>query len=936
MKKGKIFIFLLIVLSANSFTQTYINQGNVSGNWVTTKSPYFIQGDITIPNDSTLTIEPGVSIVFQGHYGLFVQGKLLAVGTEINNINFTVNDTTGFYNYDTTLGGWYGIRFIDTPEDNDTSKIIYCILQYGKAVSSSQPDNSGGAIFISNFDKLIISNCLITNNSAGGLNSPSGGGLCLHSADIILKNNEISHNHAWDGGAIQIWESNPVFINNKIIFNTADVGGGGIWIGGKSNSEFSGDTISNNTAGSSGGGIICWQTTNTTLNSVTINNNVANWGGGIGVIECELEMDSCNLVNNGSYQLGGGLGSNSSTVNINNTNFEKDTATIFGGAIEIYNSELFINNSKLIDNTAAIFGGGIHSDFSKVNIDNTNFERDSAGNSGGGIFTWQSELEINNSEFNNNITKYSGGGVYVDSTTITINNSGFAHNTAIDNGGAIFLNLSTATINNTSYEQNSAVWGGGIFSGYGELNLRDCSFTENSSEHGGAVNFGFGNAEFDNVSFKKNNGIWGGGISTANCDLSVDSCLFSQNTAANEGGAIEYIVDSTIFDRSYKFSLRETDFIENSATTRSGAVRIEQTKGDFSMVGLVLDSCQFTGNHSYAHGSLRIAGYIEDFVISDCLFNGNTAERNTGGPGFMANAKGKVYNCVFNSNYSLFTDSTKSAQGASLQTEAEVDFINCTFTDTSSASGYALSARRGAKANLTNCILWECGDRPIILTTVADLGCIVNVNYCDIENGADSLKVSDSLSVLNWGDGNISKDPLFVDFRNSDLHLQDSSPCIGAGIDSKEINGTWFYCPPNDFEGNTRPNPKGSLPDLGAYESTQPIAVGIENEKNKIPREFTLQQNYPNPFNPSTTIKYSIQASLNPSSTRSPLDKGGTLVKLKIYDILGREVVTLVNENKQPGEYEVKWYASNCPSGAYFYQLKAGEFIQTKKMLLIK
>jgi predicted GH43/DUF377 family glycosyl hydrolase len=100
-------------------------------------------------------------------------------------------------------------------------------------------------------------------------------------------------------------------------------------------------------------------------------------------------------------------------------------------------------------------------------------------------------------------------------------------------------------------------------------------------------------------------------------------------------------------------------------------------------------------------------------------------------------------------------------------------------------------------------------------------------------------------------------------------------------------------------------------------------------EETVQPKAFSLDQNFPNPFNPSTTIKYQIPASLNPS-------KGGTLVTLKVYDILGSEVVTLVNEEKPVGTYEITWNATNLPSGVYFYQLKAGEYINTKKMILLK
>ncbi|MFA5838883.1 MAG: T9SS type A sorting domain-containing protein [Candidatus Paceibacterota bacterium] len=89
-----------------------------------------------------------------------------------------------------------------------------------------------------------------------------------------------------------------------------------------------------------------------------------------------------------------------------------------------------------------------------------------------------------------------------------------------------------------------------------------------------------------------------------------------------------------------------------------------------------------------------------------------------------------------------------------------------------------------------------------------------------------------------------------------------------------------------------------------------------------IPVNFSLEQNYPNPFNPTTTISYQIPAD--------------NLVTLKIYDILGTEIATLVNENKSAGKHEVKFDASNLPSGIYLYKISAGNFVQTKKMILMK
>jgi parallel beta-helix repeat protein len=90
----------------------------------------------------------------------------------------------------------------------------------------------------------------------------------------------------------------------------------------------------------------------------------------------------------------------------------------------------------------------------------------------------------------------------------------------------------------------------------------------------------------------------------------------------------------------------------------------------------------------------------------------------------------------------------------------------------------------------------------------------------------------------------------------------------------------------------------------------------------QIPKEYILYQNYPNPFNPSTTIRYAVPKTVN--------------VELKVFDILGREVKTLVNETKNPGYYEVQFNASNFASGVYFYRLKAGDYIKTGKMLLLK
>jgi hypothetical protein len=125
----------------------------------------------------------------------------------------------------------------------------------------------------------------------------------------------------------------------------------------------------------------------------------------------------------------------------------------------------------------------------------------------------------------------------------------------------------------------------------------------------------------------------------------------------------------------------------------------------------------------------------------------------------------------------------------------------------------------------------------------------------------------------------------------------------------------------------TAPNSGIINTDGVAWRSTG--AVNVENE-DQIPTEYSLSQNYPNPFNPSTSIKYAVG--------------NKQFVQLKVYDVLGNEVATLVNEEKPAGSYEVNFNASRLSSGVYFYRLHTGDpsassgqgFVETKKMILIK
>jgi hypothetical protein len=99
------------------------------------------------------------------------------------------------------------------------------------------------------------------------------------------------------------------------------------------------------------------------------------------------------------------------------------------------------------------------------------------------------------------------------------------------------------------------------------------------------------------------------------------------------------------------------------------------------------------------------------------------------------------------------------------------------------------------------------------------------------------------------------------------------------------------------------------------------VGTGVPTQEGP-PARFALEQNYPNPFNPATTIRYEL-----PKATK---------VSLRIYNVLAQLVATLVNERQEPGYHQFQWNASNVPSGIYFYRLQAGDFVETKKLILLK
>lgn len=181
-----------------------------------------------------------------------------------------------------------------------------------------------------------------------------------------------------------------------------------------------------------------------------------------------------------------------------------------------------------------------------------------------------------------------------------------------------------------------------------------------------------------------------------------------------------------------------------------------------------------------------------------------------------------------------------------------------------------------AQPTLTNSII--LGNTPANIP----IGSTVIADHCDIEGGWD-------------GEGNIDADPLFCDPANGDFSLAENSPCVGTGENGVDMGAFGIGC--------------------------DSLSLTVNNVVN-IPVEYALHQNYPNPFNPFTTISYQLPKS--------------TFVNISMYNVSGQLVENLVSEYKIVGYHSVIWNASGVSSGLYFYRIKAGEYKETKKCLILK
>ncbi len=223
-----------------------------------------------------------------------------------------------------------------------------------------------------------------------------------------------------------------------------------------------------------------------------------------------------------------------------------------------------------------------------------------------------------------------------------------------------------------------------------------------------------------------------------------------------------------------------------------------------------------------------------------------------------------------------------------MNTDPTVVMNHLTFDNIGVEDRWIDSKNNTAAWTIKNCIFSNSVGESTIIRIY---GASTTIHHCDFFNvGGDYLDLRDDAV----GENNMEVDPMYVDAANGDFTLGNGSPCLGVGDDGHAV-------------GDLRWDPN---------------VTGLEVLNNELPMNYKLSQNYPNPFNPSTSIRFEIPES--------------GFTTLRVYNIIGGEITTLVNEAINAGAYTVSFDATNLPSGVYFYRLTSGNFAQVNKMILAK
>jgi parallel beta-helix repeat protein len=404
----------------------------------------------------------------------------------------------------------------------------------------------------------------------------------------------------------------------------------------------------------------------------------------------------------------------------------------------------------------------------------------------------------------------------------------------------------------------------------------------------------------------------GGGMLISRFDkIVVSNCLFDSNMQSGagwsppEGGPAIYAY--------YASPIVTNSTFTNNSGSKGSAVGCVTCPNAITSNNVFLNNCGAFGAIVYVSNS--------NGIISGNIISNNVATWGGGGI-LIDNALVGGSSSPRVENNIIIHNKAPIGGGIYCLTNANPVLINNTIAYNSATSGGGIYCENNSDGISINSILFGNTATTGNQVFVNDAGSDPIFEYCDVQGGKEGFGgYGAGANYTGRYDNNIDKDPSFMNSDSGDYRLSNASPSIGAGVDSIEISGVWYHVPPYCFGGNARPTPTGSMPDIGAFENPLGFS-GVDDLPEALPPSFALHQNYPNPFNPSTTIKYELPKS--------------SMVRLGVFDMLGREVSLLVDERRDPGVHEVKFDVWGLSSGVYFYRLQAGDFVKSKNLILLK
>ena len=377
------------------------------------------------------------------------------------------------------------------------------------------------------------------------------------------------------------------------------------------------------------------------------------------------------------------------------------------------------------------------------------------------------------------------------------------------------------------------------------------------------------------------------------------ACVFRDNQAGEYGGG-----------SSGEGEYYDCRFINNHA---------DEFGGGGSHGGSRFERVLFEGNTAEAWGGMGGGGAFGAGTFVDVVFRNNSAgwtglEHQWGGGGYCGS--GTFVNVLFEGNDSYI--------GGGLSDRGTTSMTNCTFVANTGSIGSAYYGWLGS-STLANSIVWSAGHSPSSPVVALDSSTL-DVSNSDVEGSGGSGGAWDPDFGSDLG-GNIDADPHFRGEPDPGTPYQPGlpyrvwpySPVVDAGDDAEVPVGII-----EDLIGD--PRIAGLAVDMGAYEH-QGVRTGVNGSPTAIGRESAVHQNQPNPFNPRTSIRYVLAASGD--------------AELVVYDLAGRRVKELVFGHVEAGPHETQWDGTDrdgrrVASGVYLYRLVAGEFIETKRMVLLK